>query len=79
MAARDYTYSVFYSQEDESYIATVAGMPSLSAFGNTPSDALAEIVKVTEFCIHENMLPEKPTATHNNEMHGATMQGAALA
>ncbi len=41
-----YTYSVFWSEEDEAYIAIVPGVPELrriSAFGDTPQEALQEL------------------------------------
>ena len=44
MAASDlYEYRVFYSDEDESYIATVVEMPDITAFGDTKEDALREV------------------------------------
>lgn len=37
------TISVFWSDDDEGYIATVAEMPGISAFGETREEALVEI------------------------------------
>ena len=33
----------FYSEEDECYIAIIPGIDGLSAFGDTPEDALKEL------------------------------------
>ena len=38
-----YKIDVFYSQEDEGYIATVPELPGCSAFGETKEEALKEI------------------------------------
>ena len=37
--------NVFYSQEDGGYIADVPDLPHCSAFGHTPKQALAEVLK----------------------------------
>jgi predicted RNase H-like HicB family nuclease len=36
---------IFYSQEDEGYIADIPDLRFCSAFGNTPGEALAELEK----------------------------------
>jgi predicted RNase H-like HicB family nuclease len=38
-----YSFHVFWSDEDESYIATVPGFKYVSAHGETPDEALREI------------------------------------
>ena len=38
--ATDYTYRVWYSPEDEGYIATILEYPSLSNFGETAAEAM---------------------------------------
>ena len=40
---KDYHINIFFSQEDEGYIADVPDLPMCSAFGRTPSEALAEV------------------------------------
>ena len=42
---KDYHYhiNVFYSDEDECYIATVPDLEGCSAWGDTPEDAVREI------------------------------------
>jgi predicted RNase H-like HicB family nuclease len=40
---RDYHINIFYSEEDEGYIADIPDLDACSAFGNTPQEALAEL------------------------------------
>ncbi|MCK4403343.1 MAG: type II toxin-antitoxin system HicB family antitoxin [Dehalococcoidia bacterium] len=42
MASR-YAIEIFYSEEDEGYIATVPELPGCSAFGETEEEALKEV------------------------------------
>jgi predicted RNase H-like HicB family nuclease len=39
----DYHINIFYSDEDGGYIADISDLVSCSAFGNTPTEALAEV------------------------------------
>jgi predicted RNase H-like HicB family nuclease len=39
----DYHFNIFYSDEDDGYIADIPDLDSCSAFGNTPDVALAEV------------------------------------
>jgi predicted RNase H-like HicB family nuclease len=48
MSAHTYSFHVFWSDEDEAYIATCPEFPSLSAFGDTPDEALREGEAVLE-------------------------------
>ena len=41
--AGKYAIEIFYSQEDEGYIATVPELPGCSAFGETEEEALKEV------------------------------------
>ena len=38
-----YTIEIFYSEEDEGYIAVVPELPGCSAFGETEEEALNEV------------------------------------
>ncbi len=38
-----YAIEIFYSEEDEGFIATVPELPGCSAFGKTEEDALKEV------------------------------------
>ena len=42
---RDYHINVFYSEEDEGYIADIPDLVHCSAFGDTPEEALAEVLQ----------------------------------
>ena len=42
---KDYHINIFYSEEDEGYIADIPDLECCSAFGNTPEEALAELEK----------------------------------
>ena len=40
---QDYHINIFYSEEDDGYIADIPDLESCSAFGATPEAALAEV------------------------------------
>lgn len=40
---KDYHINIFYSQEDEGYIADIPDLESCSAFGETPEQALKQV------------------------------------
>lgn len=42
---RDHHINVFYSDEDECYVADIPDLQYCSAFGETPEEALAEVQK----------------------------------
>jgi predicted RNase H-like HicB family nuclease len=39
----DYHINLFYSDEDDSYIADIPDLDACSAFGQSPEEALAEV------------------------------------
>lgn len=41
---KDYHINIFYSQEDEGYIADIPDLKYCSAFGETPEEALNEVL-----------------------------------
>lgn len=41
---KDYHINVFYSEEDEGYIADIPDLKNCSAFGETPGQALEEVI-----------------------------------
>lgn len=41
---KDYHINVFYSEEDGGYIADIPDLKYCSAFGNTPVEAVTEVV-----------------------------------
>ena len=42
---KDYHVNLFYSEDDEGYIADIPDLKSCSAFGETPEEALREVLK----------------------------------
>jgi predicted RNase H-like HicB family nuclease len=40
---KDYHINIFYSEEDDGYIADIPDLEPCSAFGETPEEALAEV------------------------------------
>ena len=42
---KDYHINVFYSEEDEGYIADIPDLPHCSAFGISPEEALHEVLQ----------------------------------
>ena len=40
---KDYHVNIFYSEEDEGYIADMPDLEACSAFGETPAEALAQV------------------------------------
>jgi len=43
-----YAIEIFYSEEDGGYIAVVPELPGCSAFGETPEEALREVLVAIE-------------------------------
>lgn len=43
---KDYHINIFYSEEDEGYIADIPDLAHCSAFGDTPEHALHEVLQV---------------------------------
>jgi predicted RNase H-like HicB family nuclease len=57
---KDYHINVFYSEEDEGYIADIPDLEPCSAFGETPEEAVTEVLRVKEAWLEvarENGLP----------------------
>lgn len=45
---QDYHINIFFSEEDEGYIADIPDLAHCSAFGTTPDEALQEVLKAKE-------------------------------
>jgi predicted RNase H-like HicB family nuclease len=45
---KDYHINVFYSEDDEGYIADIPDLQHCSAFGATPEEALHEVLQAKE-------------------------------
>ena len=41
---KDYHINIFYTEEDEGYIADIPDLKACSAFGDTPEEALKEVL-----------------------------------
>lgn len=57
---KDYHINVFYSEADEGYVADIPDLEPCSAFGETPEEAVAEMLLVKEAWLEvarENGLP----------------------
>jgi predicted RNase H-like HicB family nuclease len=57
MKDKDYPINIFYSPEDEAYIADIPDLKYCSAHGDTPEEALAEVLIAKEAWLeaaHEN-------------------------
>ena len=57
---KDYHINIFYSDEDEGYIADIPDLEFCSAFGKTPEEALAELKIAKEIWL-ETAWKEKRT------------------
>jgi predicted HicB family RNase H-like nuclease len=47
----NYSFKVFWSDEDQAYIAVCSEFPTLSAFGDTPQEAIGEMETVLQMAI----------------------------
>ena len=56
----DYHINIFYSDEDQGYIADIPDLDSCSAFGNTPEEALAELEKAKAAWLDAARVSGKP-------------------
>jgi predicted RNase H-like HicB family nuclease len=59
---KDYHVNVSYSDEDEGYIADIPDLQHCSAFGVTPQEALAEVLKAKEAWIKAAKAARKPAS-----------------
>jgi len=57
---KDYHINIFFSQEDEGYIADVPDLPMCSAFGKTPAEALAEVEAAKQLWLEAARAQGKP-------------------
>ncbi len=51
---KDYHINIFYSEEDEAYIADIPDFEMCSAFGETPQEALEQVL-IAKAAIIETM------------------------
>lgn len=57
---KDHHINVFYSEEDGGYIADIPDLPHCSAFGETPEQALSEVLKAKAAWIEAAQAEGKP-------------------
>ena len=56
----DYHINMFFSEEDEGYIADIPDLPTCSAFGKTPAEALAEVETAKQLWLEAARAEGKP-------------------
>ena len=57
---RDYHINIFYSDEDEGYIADIPDLKACSAFGKTANETLREVQLAKEAWIEAAKAEDKP-------------------
>ena len=57
---QDYHINIFYSEQDEGYIADIPDLVHCSAFGTTPDEALQEVLKAKEAWLEAVQAAGKP-------------------
>ena len=57
---KDYHINIFYSSEDQGYVADIPDLRFCSAFGETPEAALAEVLKAREAWVESARAHGKP-------------------
>jgi predicted RNase H-like HicB family nuclease len=57
---KDYHINIFFSDEDEGYIADIPDLRHCSAFGETPEQALTEVLKAKEAWLVSARSNDKP-------------------
>jgi predicted RNase H-like HicB family nuclease len=57
---RDYHINIFYSEEDEGYIADIPDLKFCSAFGQTPGEALKEVLTAKALWLESAKAEGKP-------------------
>lgn len=62
---KDYHINVFFSDEDNGYIADIPDLSHCSAFGNTPEEALQEVLSAKQAWIEAAKANGKPIPLPN--------------
>jgi predicted RNase H-like HicB family nuclease len=57
---KDYHINIFYSDEDDGYIADIPDLIHCSAFGETPEHALSEAIKAKDAWLESARNNRKP-------------------
>ncbi len=56
----DYHINIFYSEEDQGYIADIPDLQACSAFGETPEEALREALQAKKLWLEAAKAEGKP-------------------
>ncbi len=56
----DYHINIFYSEEDDGYIADIPDLDACSAFGETPEEALREVQVAKSLWLRTARAESKP-------------------
>ncbi len=56
----DYHINIFFSEEDDGYIADIPDLESCSAFGETPEQALSEVEQAKKIWLEAALQEGKP-------------------
>jgi predicted RNase H-like HicB family nuclease len=57
---KDYHINIFFSEEDQGYIADIPDLEMCSAFGDTPAEALAEVETAKQLWLNTARAEGKP-------------------
>jgi predicted RNase H-like HicB family nuclease len=57
---KDYHINIFYSEADGGYIADIPDLEACSAFGNTPAEALQQVMIAKEAWLEAAQAEGKP-------------------
>ncbi len=57
---KDYHINIFFSDEDEGYIADIPDLDHCSAFGETPEEALTEVLEAKGVWLESARANKKP-------------------
>ena len=73
---KDYHINIFFSAEDGGYIADIPDLAHCAAFGETPEQALGEVIKAKEAWIEAAQADGKPLPPPS--FHPAIYQGTPV-
>jgi len=62
---KDYHINIFFSEEDNGYIADIPDLTACSAFGNTPQEALEQVQLAKKAWIEAAQAEGKPVPPPN--------------
>jgi predicted RNase H-like HicB family nuclease len=64
MQVKDYHINIFFSEEDEGYIADIPDLHHCSAFGETPDEALRQVLMAKAAWMESATAHSKPIPEH---------------